>query len=360
MNNNDNQTLNKIFLLFYETPPNIIETFDLCRVDDDFRKVYIVDDDKKKIVIKHTSNAFTNEKRINAWSHLIDEYNKLGIYSPKIIPNLKGELFYKYNENGRDYYVYAEEFAKYDTAEHIFKDKSKNVDGKLCYLDDMLQSVGKVASQHFDFCDFPSAYCMLEPFCFPDTTDEGTDCAMIFRDYVRDNIPEYYPRVEKLVDLFLHNKEELSKVYAKLPVSCFQADLNDSNVLLDDNNTFVGLIDYNLSGKEPVLNYTVRAALWNVSGNDLYGNDNENLFWYDRKIDDLRIELFLNNIKCIQKCYTYSDIEREIFPIIFRYMNSFWWQHIDEIKEIKNDGVKINMLLDWLEHQMTRDDIRLP
>ena len=41
-------------------------------------------------------------------------------------------------------------------------------------------------------------------------------------------------------------------------------------------------------------------------------------------------------------------------------MNSFWWQTISEIKRVHEDDVSIKKLFDWLEFQMTRDDIRLP
>ena len=41
-------------------------------------------------------------------------------------------------------------------------------------------------------------------------------------------------------------------------------------------------------------------------------------------------------------------------------MNSYWWFHINEIRMIREDERKINQLFDWLEFQMTRDDLRLP
>lgn len=287
-------------------------------------------------------------------------YNKLGIYCPQIIPNRSGELSYKYTKNGRNYYIYAEDFAKYNIAENIGIEKLKDSSGKRCYLDDMLRSVGKVAAQHFDFCNFNSAYSILTPFSTSDTMDEGTECATIFRNYVRDNIPKYYLKVEKLMELYFSNQCEVQKIYEKLPVSCFQADSNDSNVLVDNNYHFAGLIDFNLSGKEPILNYTVREALWNASLKSLYGEHGERLYWYDSGLDKLRIELFIHNITCIQEHYSYSKIEREAFPVLFRYMNSFWWHQVDEIKRIKDDDWKIELLLRWLEHQMTRDDIRLP
>jgi hypothetical protein len=71
---------------YFSTEPQEIKTLDLCRGDDDFRKVYIVTTEEKKIVIKHCSNTFTDENRIDGWSRLMDAYRALGIYCPAILP----------------------------------------------------------------------------------------------------------------------------------------------------------------------------------------------------------------------------------------------------------------------------------
>lgn len=97
--------------------------------------------------------------------------------------------------------------------------------------------------------------------CAPDTTDEATECAVAFVNYIRDNIPAFLSQAEALLEMFYKRQEELKTVYPSLPTSCFQADLNDSNILLDEDSNFVGLIDFNLCGKEPILNYAVREAL---------------------------------------------------------------------------------------------------
>ena len=41
-------------------------------------------------------------------------------------------------------------------------------------------------------------------------------------------------------------------------------------------------------------------------------------------------------------------------------MNSFWWEILRELKTVKDDESKVDMLFRWLERQLTRDDIRLP
>lgn len=346
--------------LYYDTEVSNVKTIDLCRGDDDYRKVHIVDDGHRKLVIKYLSNTFSDKRRIEGWFKLMDEYRKIGLYCPAVVPNLRGELLHCDTLDGRDYYTYAEEYSVYETAEHIGKEKLKDEQGHDCYTPDVMRSLGKIASAGIDILDWGSAYCLLEPFCAPDTTDEATECAEAFVKYIRENLPAHLPRAEALLEMFYERQEKLRAVYYLLPTSCFQADLNDSNILLDENNRFVGLIDFNLCGREPVLNYAVREALWGVSDKRLFGEKDSRLYFYDSELDDLRIKLFLENIGYIQENYEFSEFEKEVFPILFRYMNSFWWFHLDEIKLIKENENKITQLFDWLDYQMTRDDIRLP
>lgn len=96
-----------------------------------------------------------------------------------------------------------------------------------------------------------------------------------------------------------------------------------------------------------------------VSDKRLFGEKDSRLYFYDSDLDELRIKLFLENIGYIQEYYKFNELEKKVFPILFRYMNSFWWAHLDEIKLIKEDENKIALLFGWLEYQMTRDDIRL-
>ena len=346
--------------LYYDTEVVDIKTLDLCRGDDDYRKVHIVDDGHRKLVIKHLSNTFSNRHRIEGWFALMNEYRKIGLYCPTVLPNLNGELLHCDTKDGRDYYTYAEEYSIYETAEHIEKDKYKDAQGHDCFTPDVMRSLGKIASAKLDMLDWASAYCLLEPFCAPDTTDEATECAVAFVNYVRNNIPAYLSRAEALLSLFYKRQDDLKKVYYSLPTSCFQADLNDSNILLDSDNNFVGLIDFNLCGKEPILNYAVREALWGISDTRPIGEKGSRLYFYDEELDNLRMNLFLENIGYIQETYSFSSSEKTAFPILFRYVNSFWWFHLDEIKLIKEDENRINQLFDWLERQMTREDILLP
>ena len=164
--------------LYYDTEVTDVEIKDSSHGDIDFRKAYIVNDGSSKIVIKYFSNSFSSQKRIMGWFRLMDEYRKLGLYCPAIIPNRHGELLYRHTVDGRDYYIYAEEFSAFQTAEQLDVEKRQ-------YMPDVLRSLGIIASKQLDFLDFPSAYCLLEPFACVDTTDEETECALLFREYIK-------------------------------------------------------------------------------------------------------------------------------------------------------------------------------
>ena len=75
--------------LYFDAEP-AVETLDLCRGEDDFRKVYIADDGKRKLVIKYMSNSFSDRRRIEGWLRLMDAYRAAGVYCPAVCPARDG------------------------------------------------------------------------------------------------------------------------------------------------------------------------------------------------------------------------------------------------------------------------------
>ena len=47
-----------------------------------------------------------------------------------------------------------------------------------------------------------------------------------------------------------------------LPKCVYQGDLNSSNILLDDNNKFCGLIDFNMYGTEVNINCFLNESMY--------------------------------------------------------------------------------------------------
>ena len=103
----------------------------------------------------------------------------------------------------------------------------------------------------------------------------------------------------------------------------------------------------------------MREALWATYQDCLVDKDNNYIFYFDKTLDDFRMKAFLENMSYIQQTYTFSNEEKKAFPILLRYINTFWWFSLSELEFFSKDDSKVEKMLDWLEHQMTRDDITL-
>ncbi len=354
--NNTVKTEQEIIGLYVSSNYTVISKPEVLNTDNDFREVYIAECGRRKIVVKHTSNTFTNENRMTAIINLSEIYRELGIFCPKIIPDINGELYSKYTANDREYFIYAEEFAKYEIAENVGKDKFIDSDRVPLYFDEMYRSLGKVAATHIDITDCPSAYCLLKPFSSPDTVDEQTECAEKFFNYIYENIPAFKSETDEIKSLFYDVKSRIAKVYDTLPTSCFQSDLGWSNVLIDENGNFAGLIDFNLCGEDVNINHLTRAAnFYSIYEEGDYLTLDE----YEEH-DQKEIALFMRKMRCISETYSFTEAERKIFPLMFNYQISIWWDDVEKIKRIHEDKQKVSLYLSWIKKRLTRKDVILP
>ena len=180
-------------------------------------------------------------------------------------------------------------------------------------------------------------------FCTPEELDE------IRAKQENEDIKGYYGSYAKCRDLT--DDEIIEKVNNGIPFTVRLRSIGDISRKIKFDDMIKGKIEMSENVNDVVIYEDIVR---------LFGEKDSRLYFYDSDLDKLRIKLFLENIGYIQEYYEFNELEKEVFPILFRYMNSFWWFHLDEIALIKEDNSKIDKLFDWLEHQMTRDDICLP
>jgi len=182
--------------------------------DDDFREAIICTfDSGKKLVIKTAHNSFTSVEHIKMWQRCIEEYKKLGYYSPEIFESLNGTfptVFYK----GQECIAYAEEFSIYHSVKDCTNARS--------YRDNLYLMTAKIAKQQFNYTDFPSAYCLFD--IFPgDELDEVTQNALEFQRYCTTLPKCFEPQTIRMFKRWEDNRKQLEKIYFELPFSVFQA-----------------------------------------------------------------------------------------------------------------------------------------
>ena len=325
--------------LYCENTPDHVKTLDLSHGDDDFRKVSIVCAGQKKVVIKHCSNSFTDAEKINGWFRLAEAYNRIGIYCPSCVPTLSGSSSYHYTEDNRDYYIYAEEYAPFQTASQIEPKPQNDENGQPIYLADLMRSIGKVASAHLDCVPWASHFCLFEGYGGRER-DETTLAAVSCAKLVGDLGPEFITQMVKLFALFFELQAKIKTFYGQLPTSCFQADLNDTNVLVNEDGRFAGVLDFNVCGREPVLNYAIREALMHLENSALCDADGNELYFYSDEVEAIRMRMFLQNMKYIGECYAFSEEEKKAFPLLYCYIASFWWEQVYALKQAHQDKEK--------------------
>ena len=321
--------ITEIFNRFFDGTPVSAEVIDTSRGDDDFRNTVIITTaEGAKSVLKFAANDFTSPERIRVWQRTVEEYRNLGYYCPRIYRDRNGE-FPVIEYNGKNCVVYAEEFSKYKSLEDrgACDDNAPEVD-RSAYFKDIWAMTAKIAAMRFDYADFPSAYCLFETFCPSDEMDEVLENALEWKK-TADSLPgEFAEQAQRIWRLWSENREALKPLYKKLPTSVFQADLNSTNLLIDDEGNFKGVYDFNLCGREVFLNYLMRE------------NNTETI------PDALRIA---------SGFYSFSEEEKKAALPLFRCLKPLWYSRVRELKKAENDPEKIKACLDTVEKLLTEE-----
>lgn len=318
-----------------------IKTLNSSHGDGDFREaIFATFEDGSRLVIKAACNGFTDIAGIKMWQRCVEEYRKLGCYAPRIMNALDG-TFPKVSYKGHECIAYAEEFSEYETAdkylERVARDRAAEAGAyeyRRRYLDDIYRLTARVAAQRFDYAETPSGYCLFE--LFPgDTMDEVSENALDFSKYCKTLPEKFAAQGERIYKRWVANRAELEKMYFKLPFSVFQADFNETNVLVDSDGNFVGLFDFNLAGRDEFLNYLFRETFKGTMEEELAE--------------------ILHALKVAATVYDFTPEEIAAAPLIYRCVKPIWFCRVDELKSAGSDEAQIQKYLDAMEYAQTRE-----
>ena len=298
----------------------------------DFREVILITETEigGKLVIKLAENAFTTPESILMWQRCIEEYRNMGCYCPRILPALSGDYPY-IDYKGHRCIAFAEEYSRYGSAEdseEVGEDQERNLRDALYIL------TAKIAAKKFDYTDQPSGYTLFD--LYPgDERDEVTENALAFREYCQ-TLPETFKeQAERMFQRWEENRSRLKEIYHKLPFSVFQADFNMTNVLVDENGRFEGLMDFNLAGRDELLNYLFREIFPPT---------------FDEEVAEI-----LRALKIVSEYYSFSEEEIQAAPLIYRCVKPLWFCPVYRLKEAGSDPEAIQKCLDEMEYAQMRE-----
>lgn len=341
----------ELLSLFVKEKPKQYTTRNTSHGKDDFREVILAEWEPgilperyhDRLVVKIADNSFTDPKRISMWKRCAEEYLQLGYYCPRILTTEAGGFPYV-DYKGRRCVIYGEEYSKYQSAESI---GSQNVsrNGYYTYIDDAILMNARVAAQYFDYTDYPSGYCLFEKFCPADPEDEVLENALEWK-RTADSLPAgLEARVERIWQRWNRNREQLADIYPRLPRSVFQADINYSNCLLDDDGTFKGVYDFNLAGRDVFLNYLFREIPYVTTTNSHKTSDEE----------DFVVRSLLHAIEISKQAYHFSEAERNAAILLYRCLEPLWYTEVEQLKRAGENLDAINKCLDETEYMQTRE-----
>lgn len=210
----------------------------------DLRWNYIID---KKYVLRVNSCSVMTEDRLREINALAGRYIEAGIQCPKYIASGSGAFVVRRGAM----YCYLSEYLDYELAsERELCDKDK--------LDEEIRDFTAAFAQRYrniGLSEIMSMYSLFE-LC-PYDREAGID-------EKQENLCELVKSLEelgctklggKLSDRNESVRKELKSFYKQLPRCVFQGDENFTNVLVDRDGHFAGLIDFNMSGTDVIVNY---------------------------------------------------------------------------------------------------------
>jgi len=346
-------TLEEVFGLFADEQPTEYEIKNTSHGEGDFREAVIAKWEAgvlppelgDRMVLKLADNGFTTPQRILLWERLAEEYRRRGYWCPRFLRTRAGEFpFLEYK--GRRCLVYGEEFAPFPTADR-FDPAVISPNGRFTYLDDLLRMNAEIAAAHFDFTDLPSGWVLFGIFDPMDTEDEVMEDAHAWL-ACAEKLPEAnQTQVRRIWDRWMKNRAYLQKEYHRLPTSVFQADLNSTNILLDENGSFAGIMDFNIAGRETFLNYLFREVPY------IYGKRTSQPEPNAAPEDDRLARIFYA-LKVVKERYTFSEAEKELALPLYRCLCPLWYTDVERLKAAKNEE-ELQAALDDAERLQTME-----
>ncbi|MCR4905132.1 MAG: hypothetical protein K6A33_03545 [Clostridiales bacterium] len=294
--------------------------------EDDFRMAATVGADGRRSVLKLAANAFTTPRRIEGWQTLIRNARSMDVYMPALIPSLAGRIAERCEIDGRAFVVWAEELAPYplaqteaelDTDAYREKDaaRPKSDDGCPAWQTELIAFNAKLAAARLPGGWGMSGYVRLTPFD-GEETDEAEECVLKFERDLTARFPALLSRWQTIRERWNENRDALAALYPRLPTSVFQADWNDTNVLLTDDGHFAGLIDYNIAGEDTALNMALSIGCYgfNAAG-------------------PLTAEEHAGKVlRLFGRERAWTDDEVAAAPLLWRYITALYWGEVNDLR----------------------------
>lgn len=319
----------------------IVDVIDTSHGENDLRYHCILD---QNYVLKINSSFSITESFLDGMNALIERYHKIGVYAPRLYKNRESRYLSEIVYDGISYHCYLEEYCPFPFA----RGKEKLYDDLYELKKGMLWHVGKLAYKYTNV-ELVSHYSMWSLFDLaPYDQLRGMDEKQINFNKLLDclNTYGYTKEVISLKNTYWLCRDKIKEKYKSLPRCVFQGDLNSSNICLDKNREFKGIIDFNLYGTEVNINCFLNESMYFIEKEDFEHLNEIELF---NKMIQIQNEL----MQVILKEYSLNALEKELLPYYRKVILLSFYPNVQLWIELIKEGVHSEKVINLL--QLLRD-----
>lgn len=252
-----------------------------------------------KYVVKVTNSKMVTEEYMSPIQKLIERYREIGVYAPKVIVKDNGCVVDVFIYDNQEWKAYIEEYMKY----HVCTD-SDTLDYELKAK--MLAHVGKLAAKfsNMPLCTHYSMWTIIHLHAMDEDIDEKEEN---LNDLCREMEKyEFYDIANRIRVKNAACRNKIREYLDELPTCTYQGDLNPSNILVDCNNEFKGVIDFNMYGEEVNINCFINECMYFLESIDFEELSGKQIFEKMNLVSNKLLQGIFEN-------YTLSKVEKMLF-----------------------------------------------
>lgn len=147
-----------------------------------------------------------------------------------------------------------------------------------------------------------------------------------------------HPKYREIINCYYRKKEKLSENWSKLPKYAVQGDFSTNNMILNENGTIKGVIDFNIAGNEVLVNDMITQGIFVCYVMDLEKGLSDD---HRKDLYDLFIQTYMNTRQL-------NDLELSVINDIYNVVYPFLWLRIDNLESYFESGKfeNVNSFLD--------------
>ena len=310
---------------------DVSDVIDTSHGENDLRYHFIIN---QRYVLKMNSADSVSETFLQGINRLVERYRSIGVWCPKILESQNGRFIWKQDYCKKQFNCYIEEYAPYKIVEDSVE--------FYAFKEEMLEHVGKLAAKYtdVDLAEHRSMWSIIDLSPYDNETDEKQENLNMLIEVLRKH--GYTKEAEKLIAINEISRSHIQENFELLPRCVYQGDLNPSNLLMDEEKHFTGMIDFNMYGTEVNINCFLNECMYYLDENDFEELSAKEIY---EKMNQMQEKL----LKVILKHYALNETEKKVLKDYKRIINISFYPNVMLLMNLIENGKSVDKVTEFIQ-----------